>query len=156
MGPKKPAKKKKGGGVKVSSQTPIFGSIEDGDKEEFEECLSQTPDCVHSTNKNGWTPLHQAAFSGELEMLHALLKAGAKINEMDHDGDTPVHYAAVQGELACVEALAKAGAKLEVKDNDGETPLDVAHKSVKKRLKELVESADAANDAADAVAAVKL
>ena len=106
MGPKKPAKKKKSGGVKVSSQTPIFGSIEDGDKEEFDECLSQTPDCVHETNKNGWTPLHQAAFSGELEMLQALLKAGAKIDETDHDGDTPVHYAAVQGELACVEALA--------------------------------------------------
>ena len=88
----------------MSSQTPIFGSIEDGDKEEFDECLSQTPECVHETNKNGWTPLHQAAFSGELEMLQALLKAGAKIDETDHDGDTPVHYAAVQGELACVEA----------------------------------------------------
>lgn len=160
MGPKKPAKKKKSGGVKVSSQTPIFGSIEDGDKEEFDECLSQTPECVHETNKNGWTPLHQAAFSGELEMLQALLKAGAKIDETDHDGDTPVHYAAVQGELACVEALAAAGAKLDVKDNDGETPVHVAHKSVKKRLKELVEAAkeggDAADAAADAVAAVTL
>jgi len=141
MGPSKPAKKKKAGGVKVSSQTPVFGSIEDGDKDEFDECLSQTPDCIHETNKNGWTPLHQAAFSGELEMLSALLAAGAKINETDHDGDTAVHYAAVQGELACVEALAKAGAKLEVKDNDGETPLQVASKSVKKRLKELVDAA---------------
>ena len=100
MGPSKPAKKKKAGGVKVSSQTPVFGSIEDGDKDEFDEC-----------------------------------------------GDTAVHYAAVQGELACVEALAKAGAKLEVKDNDGETPLQVASKSVKKRLKELVDAAEDADDA---------
>ncbi len=88
MGPSKPAKKKKAGGVKVSSQTPVFGSIEDGDKDEFDECLSQTPDCIHETNKNGWTPLHQAAFSGELEMLSALLAAGAKINETDHDAFT--------------------------------------------------------------------
>ena len=91
--------------------------------------------------------MHQAAFSGELEMLSALLAAGAKINETDHDGDTAVHYAAVQGELACVEALAKAGAKLEVKDNDGETPLQVASKSVKKRLKELVDAVEDADDA---------
>jgi ankyrin repeat protein len=34
--------------------------------------------------------------------------------------------------------LAAAGANLDVKDNDGETPLDVAHKSVKKELKALV------------------
>ena len=123
MGPKKPAKKKKsGGGVKISSQTPIFGSIEDGDREEFDECLAVTPECIHETNKNGWTPLHQAAYSGERDMLDALIKAGGKIDETDHDGDTPVHYAAVQGELDCVLLLAAAGAKLEVKDNDGETP----------------------------------
>ena len=159
MGPKKPTKKKPSG-VKVSSQTPIFGSIEDGDKAEFDECLSRTPDCVRETNKNGWTPLHQAAFSGQLEMLNALLKAGAKLDETDHDGDTAVHYAAVQGELPCVEALAAAGAKLDVKDSDGETPVDVAVKSVKKRLKELMEEAQdeasAADEAADAVARVKL
>ena len=29
----------KAGGVKVSSQTPIFGSIEDGDADEFAQCL---------------------------------------------------------------------------------------------------------------------
>jgi hypothetical protein len=134
MGPKKPAKKKKksGGGVKISSQTPIFGSIEDGDRDEFDECLAQTPQCVRETNKNGWTP-----------MLEALIAAGAGIDERDHDGDTPVHYAAVQGELECVEALARAGAKLDLKDNDGETPAHVAHKSVKKRLKELLEEAKA-------------
>ena len=165
MGPKKPAKKKKsGGGVKISSQTPIFGSIEDGDREEFDECLAVTPECIHETNKNGWTPLHQAAFSGERDMLDALIKAGGKIDETDHDGDTPVHYAAVQGELDCVLLLAAAGAKLEVKDNDGETPMNVAHKSVKKQLKELVQAArdkadggeGDADAAADAVAAVKL
>ena len=56
-----------------------------------------------------------------------------------------MHYAAVQGELECVEALARAGAKLDLKDNDGETPRTSAHKSVKKRLKELLEEAKAKN-----------
>ena len=51
-----------------------------------------------------------------------------------------------------------------MKDNDGETPVNVAHKSVKKQLKELVQAArdkaeggeGDADAAADAVAAVKL
>ena len=69
----KPAPKKRKPKPKVSTQTPIFGSIEDGDAEEFAECLSQTPECLKEVNKNGWTPLHQAAFSGQLAMLNTLL-----------------------------------------------------------------------------------
>ena len=161
---KKPAKKKKsGGGVKISSQTPVFGSIEDGDMEEFQLCLSETPECIEETNKNGWTPLHQAAYSGESEMLKMLIEKGAKLDATCHDGDTPVHYAAVQGELDCVNALAEAGCALEIKDQDGETPMNVAHKSVKKALKALVEAAreksaggGSADAAADAVAALKV
>ena len=140
-GQKKPAKKKKSsssGGAKVSSQTPVFGSIEDGDAEEFAECLARTPQCVHETNKNGWTPAHQAAFSGEVEMLKTLIARGAAVDKRDHDGDTPVHYAAAQGEMDCIRALADAGCALELKDNDGETPVDVASKAVKKDLKALI------------------
>ena len=70
----KPAPKKRKPKPKVSTQTPIFGSIEDGDAEEFAECLSQTPECLKEVNKNGWTPLHQAAFSGQLAMLNTLLE----------------------------------------------------------------------------------
>ncbi len=66
--------------------------------------------------------------SGELEVLEALLKAGAKANTRDNDGDTPVHYASAQGHVDCIRALAAAvgGCDLEAVDNDGETPLDVA------------------------------
>ena len=100
-------------------------------------------ECIEETNKNGWGPLHQAAYSGELEMLKLLIAKGAKLDATCHDGDTPVHYAAVQGELDCVKALAAAGCKLDVKDNDGETPMNVAHKSVKKELKALIDAAAA-------------
>ena len=94
----KPAPKKRKPKPKVSTQTPIFGSIEDGDAEEFAECLSQTPECLKEVNKNGWTPLHQAAFSGQLAMLNTLLEKGLDVNAVCKDGDTPVHYAACQGE----------------------------------------------------------
>ena len=69
----KPAPKKRKPKPKVSSQTPIFGSIEDGDAEEFAECLSQTPECLKEVNKNGWTPLHHACFGGHAELAAALI-----------------------------------------------------------------------------------
>ena len=154
----KPAPKKRKPKPKVSTQTPIFGSSEDGDAEECAECLSQTPECLKEVNKNGWTPLHQAAFSGQLAMLNTLLEKGLDVNAVCKDGDTPVHYAACQGERECVEALAAAGADLTIKDHDGETPYKVAHKSVKRLIKDLIAKAngDSVEDATDAMAATKL
>ena len=154
----KPAPKKRKPKPKVSSQTPIFGSIEDGDAEEFAECLSQTPECLKEVNKNGWTPLHQAAFSGQLAMLNTLLEKGLDVNAVCKDGDTPVHYAACQGERECVEALAAAGADLTIKDHDGRDSYKVAHKSVKRLIKDLIAKAngDSVEDATDAMAATKL
>ena len=137
--------------------------------------LAADPASRDLRNKDGWQPLHQAAYrraaagaasrlrraergaaagsqaavaalrarpsaltprrarrSGEVEVLQALLKAGAKANARDKDGDTPVHYAAAQGHLACIKALAAApgGCDLEAVDNDGETPMDVAERCV--------------------------
>jgi hypothetical protein len=68
------------------------------------------------------------ARSGELAVLQALLKAGAKASVRDNDGDTPIHYASAQGHADCIKALAAApgGCDLEAVDNDGETPMDVA------------------------------
>jgi|TARA_B100000768_G_scaffold115488_1_gene106910 ankyrin repeat protein len=156
----KAAPKKRKPKPKMSTQTPIFGSIEDGDAEEFAACLAQNPECIKETNKNGWTPLHQAAFSGELAMLNTLVEKGLDVNAVCKDGDTPVHYAACQGEKECVEALAAAGADLTIKDNDGETPYKVAHKSVKKLIKDLIAKAQGdsgeVEEAADAMAAAKL
>jgi ankyrin repeat protein len=93
-------------------------------------------------------------------MLNTLVEKGLDVNAVCKDGDTPVHYAACQGEKECVEALAAAGADLTIKDNDGETPYKVAHKSVKKLIKDLIAKAQGdsgeVEEAADAMAAAKL
>ena len=91
-------------------------------------------------------------------MLNTLLEKGLDVNAVCKDGDTPVHYAACQGERECVEALAAAGADLTIKDHDGETPYKVAHKSVKRLVKDLIAKAngDSVEDATDAMAATKL
>ena len=43
------------------------------------------------------TPLHQAAWKGDLEAVRALVEAGADINSLDANGGTPLHWAARGG-----------------------------------------------------------
>jgi uncharacterized protein len=43
------------------------------------------------------TPIHQAAWKGDLEAVRALVEAGADINALDANGGTPLHWAARGG-----------------------------------------------------------
>jgi ankyrin repeat protein len=162
-------KKKSGGGssssskVKISSQTPIFGSIEDGDDEEFEFVLRETPDSINERNKNGWSPLHQACFSDRVDFAKKLVELVGEENRVAYinapckDGDTPLHYAACQDAVSCVEFLLdQEGIVLEWKDLDEETAIDVARPKAKRLIKERLEkiaaaAAAAANKSSDEV-----
>ena len=83
-------------------------------------------------------PLHWSARNGHLEVVRALIKAGADVNAKDNDGWTPLHYSAWNGHLEVARALIEAGADVNAKENGGSTPLHAAaekgHKSVIKIL----------------------
>jgi len=77
---------------------------------------------------SGFTPLMQAARSGHVEAVQALLKGGAKVDTVDARDGTALHVA-VDGRKAYPEtlrALLAAGAPLESHDGRGRTPLLVA------------------------------
>lgn len=44
-------------------------------------------------DRNGRSPLHEAAHQGFNEVVRALLDGGADVNAMDHGGSTPLHWA---------------------------------------------------------------
>ena len=44
---------------------------------------------VNLADKRGWTPLHQASRHGQVEVIAALLAAGADKTIKDEDGRTP-------------------------------------------------------------------
>mmetsp|Transcript_11468 Transcript_11468/g.13598 ORF Transcript_11468/g.13598 Transcript_11468/m.13598 type:complete len:164 (-) Transcript_11468:74-565(-) len=124
-----------------SKKAPIFKAVDDGDLDGVVECLKEDPKNRDLRNKDGWTPLHAAAYNGELQIMEALLKAGAKVNDKDHDGDTPVHYASAQGNIDCIRLLARKKCDLEAVDNDGESPVDVAQGGkVKQVIRELMKT----------------
>lgn len=84
------------------------------------------------------TPLHRAItgspgmftqFIGEAPLVNvmtALLDAGAEVSAKDTFGDTPLHYAARKGIYSAVELLLKRGAYAGAKNNRGQSALDVA------------------------------
>lgn len=48
---------------------------------------------VNATQQGGWTPLHQAAASGQLALIQLLLEKGAKINNLNDDGRSALDMA---------------------------------------------------------------
>ncbi len=82
---------------------------------------------------NGMTPLMMAArFGSSLEVITALLKAGAKVEARSENGTTPLMYAArYNSSPEVITALLKAGADAKAKDEGGETALDYAKENDK-------------------------
>jgi ankyrin repeat protein len=60
--------------------------------------------CI-SPNKNGLTPLHDAAQIGHLEMVKIILEYAIDKNPEDNDGVTPLHDAAQIGHLEIVKII---------------------------------------------------
>ena len=106
-------------------------------------------------DKSGKTPLHwafgggaaskrawQAVFDsnygndGRVEVLRALIVAGADVDAADTDGKTPLHSACTVGHLESVEVLLAADAQRAPKDADDQTPLDCV-KGVNRRTESL-------------------
>ncbi|MCL2744773.1 MAG: ankyrin repeat domain-containing protein [Planctomycetaceae bacterium] len=73
----------------------------------------------------GYTPLHSAIRSGQLEAMKYLIQAGANVNIEDtKSGETPLHIAAKLGLLEAAKCLIQAGADVDKRETElGDTPL---------------------------------
>ena len=56
------------------------------------------------------TPLHEAAWVGDIETASALVAAGANVNCIDTAGESPLHGAASWGHVEMIEYLVSVGA----------------------------------------------
>jgi len=86
--------------------------------------IDEVVPCRHGTE---YTVLQLAAMDNKLELLQALLEAGADPNAKNSEtGRTALHGAVEGGHLGVVKALIAAGANINQSGNDGQTPLQLA------------------------------
>lgn len=64
-----------------------------GDVEAVRAHLERDPELARASNDTGDTALHQAAFMGHVEVMAALLDAGAGVDAVRADGYRPIHCA---------------------------------------------------------------
>lgn len=80
----------------------------------------------------------EAAFSGAIQCVCALVEAGAPTGFRASDGSMPLHLAAMSGSVAMVDCLLQSGANPTVVDAQGATPAmcakRVGHRAVAGRL----------------------
>ena len=82
---------------------------------------------VDSRNRFGWTPLMQAAGSGNTTIVDYLLSAGASVGAINNFGASPLAYATLSGECSVIQSLLSAGAPVDVKPH-GVTLLEFAER----------------------------
>lgn len=59
------------------------------------------------------------------QVLKALVKAGADVNQQDKEGNTPLHYAVLNGESIAASVLLKAGANVHLTNLKGHKPSEM-------------------------------
>ena len=81
---------------------------------------------IDARDARGRGPLHEAALAGHVEILSALLAAGADVHARDEAGRTPLLDAACGGRLGAVDALLEASADPAAVDRVGRGALALA------------------------------
>ena len=106
-------------------------SLVSGNNEEVHETDIKNVNIVDTgddVNSKGITSLIGAAAGDHIEIVQALIDAGADVNAKDHSGWTALDHAAVKGHTEIVKILLKAGADVNAKDSNGGTEQDTENK----------------------------
>jgi len=82
----------------------------------------ENPESINKPASDGDTPLHNAAWAGDLTEVKRLLSKGARVHVRNLYGKTPLHYAAEKGHREIVKLLVNQGADVNAKDCEGNTP----------------------------------
>ncbi|XP_067660096.1 putative ankyrin repeat protein RF_0381 [Haliotis asinina] len=79
---------------------------------------------TESRDKNGWTPVMQAAYAGRKEVFHILVEAGANMSQVSNHRETILHISCKGGNVEITRYLMKqAVVDIESQDYKGWTPV---------------------------------
>ena len=113
----------------------LFRAASDGDAATVRDLVESGADLHWKRPKNHWTPLHEAAYEGHLEIVNYLVSKGADVADTETNGLTPLMLAAQEGRTEVVRALLDADSPLHHKDDYQMTAI---HRSAQSGNKETV------------------
>ncbi|MCX7886279.1 MAG: ankyrin repeat domain-containing protein, partial [Verrucomicrobiae bacterium] len=105
---------------------PIHDAVLQGQLEQVETILKQTPAAARARDANGNTPLHLAAAAGNADIAELLLDGWAEINAVNNAGDTPLLVALNNEENPVIPLLLKKKPNLTITGAGDTTPLQRA------------------------------
>ncbi|XP_042262853.1 serine/threonine-protein phosphatase 6 regulatory ankyrin repeat subunit C isoform X1 [Thunnus maccoyii] len=109
----------------IKDQCPLVQAIFSRNAEEVSFLLNHNED-VNSLDQEQCTPLHAAAYLGDVHIMDLLITSGANINAKDQGLLTPLHRAAASRNERAVELLLKHRAEVNTQDKFWHTPLHMA------------------------------
>ena len=110
----------------IDVRDALANAIARGNVEEVKKRTENRPRRINDRRPaTGSTPLGDAAFHGNLEIVKLLIDQGADVNATNRDGNTPLIVAAFMCRTEIVQYLLKNGASLTHKNNRGDTAIDV-------------------------------
>jgi ankyrin repeat protein len=115
--------------VRAHASPDIFEAATLGDDARLEEILAEAPTEINALSRDGWTPLHLAAFFGHERATRALLARGASVGAVSGtlEANQPLHAALAGGaQLGVVQALIASGADVGALGGAKYTPLHAA------------------------------
>lgn len=81
---------------------------------------------IHERSRQGWTPLHKAAWLRDVEMVRVLVERGADITLTSDHGGTPLHLGAFSGHVGVMRYLLEKGADIHSRKKCSSTALHEA------------------------------
>ena len=109
----------------------LLETVESGDHAAALHLLTAKGTDVNATAADGSTAIMYAAANNDLDLVRALIKAGANVKLENKFGTSALTEAAIIGSAPVIEALIKAGADPNFKTPNGETPLMAAARTGK-------------------------
>lgn len=100
-----------------------------GREDALRKALDETPSALDAQGQGGWTPLHLAAYAGQVETTRLLLERGARPGVLanNRQRNSALHAAvAGAGKLEVVRLLIEAGARPGARASLRVTPLHLA------------------------------
>jgi ankyrin repeat protein len=82
-----------------TGQTEAHSAAAMGDLESLLKVIDEKKDMVHKKDVNGWTPIHEAARAGHVEVVRTLVERGADVNQvtgLTGEGGQSVLHLAIQ------------------------------------------------------------